>query len=305
MPNLALALPTPGDSCYNGGDDRRWESMMMRALICFFVGLTICFCASCGSGKKPAAAAKSLTGPEYQGNKYYFGFGAAGRFAMRHKHNQAMYDVLHTHDIFTKAVGGDYIGIKEIGNHVNRGLILDRWQRLADVMNQEDMYIQYSTSHGLPERLAVGVSYEEIRDNALRYPAKEIIIFTMACKSGALVDSFNEQRERWQDFAEQGRTLFVMSSSSAAGFSYSGPGRDPDEPNGPRGSAGSAFGHALWKALIGYADGFGRFGVRDGYLSLGEIRDFTIWKTRRLGRQVPQVTGVYDPGLIMSRVPLL
>jgi hypothetical protein len=146
------------------------------------------------------------------------------------------------------------------------------------------------------------VSYQDIRDNALAYPAKEIIIFTMACHSGGLVDSFEERRSEWANWQEQGRTLFVMSSSRVSENSSTGPGTDPEEPNGASGSAGSAFGHALWKALIGYADGQ-IDGVKDGFLSLDEIREYAIQRTHELSFQTPVATGVYNGALIMNKVP--
>jgi len=94
----------------------------------------------------------------------------------------------------------------------------------------------------------------------------------------------------------------VMSSARPDETSVTGPGTDDDEPNGPNGSAGSAFGYSLWKGLIGYSDGFVD-GVKDGFISLGEIRDYTRWKTMDIGGHTPQITGVFNPSLIMNRVP--
>src|SRR5688500_2689109 len=58
---------------------------------------------------------RSLTGDDYTGKKYYFGWGAAGFGDPQMMHNEVKYDVLHTHDIFTKDVGGNYIGTQMIG----------------------------------------------------------------------------------------------------------------------------------------------------------------------------------------------
>ncbi len=67
-------------------------------------------------------------------------------------------------------------------------------------MTADDMFVQYSSGHGSTSGLGVGVTYEEIRDNALAYPAKEIIIFIMACHSGGLVQSFNDKKDTWQNW---------------------------------------------------------------------------------------------------------
>jgi len=245
---------------------------------------------------------RSLTGDDYTGKKYYFGWGSAHPKDPNLMHNEVKYDVLHTHDIFTQAIGGNYLGTKLIGPNVNRDQIYAEWNRIKDVMTPEDMYVQYSSGHGHQTALMVGVTYNEMRDMALSYPAKEIIIFTMACKSGGLVDAFNNKKSVWQDWGAQGRTLMVLSSSKTSQNSATGPGTDKDEAGGPKGSAGSAFGHALWKSLIGYADGFVD-GVKDGYISLGEIQKFTVYRTKQLGGHTPVSTGVYNDGLIMNKVP--
>jgi hypothetical protein len=278
--------------------------MKTRTLLSVCVLSSITYLATaCGPSEGDAASlTRSLTGDDYTGHKYYLGWGAAGSGDPSMMHNEVKYDVLHTHDVFTAQVGGSYVGTKEIGSQVNGSTIRGHWTRLGQMMTADDMFVQYSSGHGSQSGLGVGVSYDQIRDNALGYPAKEIIIFTMACYSGNLVDSFNRARSRWENFGEQGRTLLVMGSSASHDTSSTGPGTDPDQPNSPYGSAGSAYGHALWKALIGYADGYVD-GVKDNYLSLEEIVEFTKWKTQQVGGHDPQVTGLYNPALIMNRVP--
>jgi hypothetical protein len=266
------------------------------------VTLSFGFLLGCGAKQNDFSLVRSLTDGDYTGKKYYFGWGAANRGDPSDMHNEVKYDVLHTHDIFTKEVGGNYIGTKEIGPQVDENIITQHWDEIGGVMGADDMYVQYSSGHGYEEGLGVGVSYDQIRDNALAYPAKEIVIFTMACHSGGLVDSFNDKKSQWQDWQSRGRTLFVMGSSETWENSSTGPGTDEDEPDGPYGSAGSAFGHSLWKALIGDGDGYGN-GVQDGYLTLSEIKDFTINLTEDIGGHTPVVTGAFNGNLIMNRVP--
>jgi hypothetical protein len=242
---------------------------------------------------------RSLTGPDYTGKKYYLGF---GDYLSGFMGNEVKYDIAHTHDIFTKEIGGSYIGKKVLGSQVGYEELMQKWQELKEVMTEKDMYVQYSSGHGSHTGLEFGPSYNQIRDNALSYPAKEIIIFTMACYSGNLVNSFNQKKQVWQDWQSQGKTLMVMSSSRADETSSTGPIHDDAEPNGPSGSAGSAFGHALWKALVGNADG-AVDGIKDHFLSLAEIRDYTIKKTIQVGEHTPIVTGAYNGNLLMVKVP--
>lgn len=273
-------------------------SIFQNTLLVFAVTLL----ASCGEIRRSASLTRSLTGDDFTGKKYYLGWGAAMSSDPSHMHNEVKYDVLHTHGIFTNQVGGNYLGTTDIGSQVNRSIVTKQWQALAQKMTPDDMFVQYSSGHGSRSGLAVGVSYNEIRDNALSYPAKEIVMFTMACYSGNLVNAFNNARTRWENFPQQGRSLLVMASSSASESSSTGPGRDPDQPDSPYGSAGSAFGHALWKSLIGYADGY-IDGVKDGYITFEEIVEFTKKKTKDIGGHTPQITGAYNGNVIMNRVP--
>jgi hypothetical protein len=247
----------------------------------------------------PEGMNRSLTAVGYTGKKYYLGF---GDFLSGFMGNEVKFDIQHTHDIFTKDLGGNYLGTKLNGSGMDGSDLKQKWAELKQVMTADDMYVQYSSGHGSTSGLEFGVSYDQIRDNALSYPASEIIIFTMACHSGYLVTSFDKKKSVWQDWQKQGRTLMVMASSKGSELSSTGPGTDTQEPGGPNGSAGSAFGHALWKALIGHSDGF-TDGVKDGFIALGEIRDFSIWKTKKLAGHTPQVTGAYQTSLVMNRVP--
>ncbi|MFM8314801.1 MAG: hypothetical protein ACKOA8_10985 [Deltaproteobacteria bacterium] len=242
---------------------------------------------------------RSLTGPDYTGKKYYVGF---GDYLSGFMGNEVKYDIAHTHDIFTQEIGGSYLGSKVHGSQVGETALVQKWNELKGLMTEKDMYVQYSSGHGSHTGLAFGPTYNEIRDNALSYPAKEIIIFTMACYSGNLVNSFNQKKTVWENWQSQGRTLMVMASSRPDEESSTGPITDSEEPNGPNGSAGSAFGHSLWKALIGYADG-SVDGIKDHFLSLAEIRDFTIKRTQELGGHTPVVTGAYNGNLLMVKVP--
>ena len=164
--------------------------------------------------ESPNRDGESLTGNGYTGSKYYFGWGVNDN-GDPEMDNEVQYDVIHTHDIFTKAVGGNYIGSTLIGDVATGDAIKSQWQALTSKMTAGDMYLQYSSGHGYPGGLEAGVDYDDIIDAALAMPAKEIVIFTMACYSGGLVDAFNAAKDRWAGFAASGRTLFVMASSEA------------------------------------------------------------------------------------------
>ncbi len=264
---------------------------------------TVAALAVISCGKDPGTSRLgSITEPGYEGKKHYFGW---GEYLSGFMGNETRYDVQHTHNLFTSVHGGDYRGRQLTGRPFDEEDIRREWDAIRANFSTDDMYVQYSSGHGYHDGLAVGVTYDQMRDYALSLNARETVVFTMACYSGNLVDSFNERRAEWDGYQAAGRNLFVMASSERDDTSSTGPGRDPDEPNGPNGSAGSAFGHALWKALIGYADrkGNGMTGNGDGKISLQEIINFTVRKTQQVGGHTPVYTGSYDPALVIAKVP--
>jgi len=275
--------------------------MIHRFMLASAVSAVALCQAACGKNPRTANLS-SITDPDYTGTKHYFGW---GEYLSGFMGNETKYDVTHTHDLFTSGLGGDYEGRKLTSREFDQDDIQREWNSIRDNFKPEDMYVQYSSGHGYNDGLAVGVRYDEMRDYAMSLNAHETIVFTMACYSGNLVDSFNARKREWENHRAEGRTLFVMASSESDDTSSTGPGRDPDEPNGPDGSAGSAFGHALWKALIGYADrkGNGMTGNADGKISLQEIINFTVRKTQQVGGHTPVYTGSYDPALVIAKVP--
>jgi hypothetical protein len=276
--------------------------MTMRSILA--ISGVAMLAAACGTHPQ-ASGTKSLTGSDFHGKKYYFGWGMNDN-GNDEMDNEVKYDVVHTDNIFTKDVGGDYIGTTLIGqDQVNGDTIKQGWKTIAAEMQPGDMYLQYSSGHGYEGGLAAGVNYDDIVNATLNTPAKEVVIFTMACFSGGLVDTFNNHKDVWGNWQSQGKTLFVMASSKADEESSTGPGTDPDEPNGPDGSAGSAFGHSLWKALIGYADKSASGGNGDGIITLGEIVKYVSADTQQEGNQTPVWTGAYDENLPIAKVPTL
>lgn len=235
----------------------------------------------------------SLTMEGFPGKKYYMGWGVAGRGDPNMMHLEVSSDVKHTHEIFSKDVGGNYESYVKTGLEVNGSYIKDTWEEIKDLTNKEDMYIQYSSGHGSPTGLGAGVSYKEIADYVLSLDVEERVVFIMACYSGGLTEEFERRKSEWGK-----GDLFVLASSKRSESSSTGPSSDP-EADGPRGSAGSAYGHSLWKALLGDSDGFVD-GVEDNYISLEEIAAYTTYLTKRLGGHTPQLTGQFDGMKIMS-----
>ena len=171
-----------------------------------------------------------LTDDQYPGKKYYVGFGDELSGEMG---NEVTYDIKHTHDIFTQQLGGwSIIGTTLLGNDVGASDLEQKWQQLKSQMTSDDMYVQYSSGHGSPTGLLFGVSYNEIAQNVLSLPARELIVFIMSCYSGTLTESFDAQKNVWQDFDQKNRTLMVLASSEPSEESETGPAPTPMNPRG-------------------------------------------------------------------------
>lgn len=266
--------------------------------------ITLALAALTACGQRPVtsgggAAAKSLTLADAPGKKHYFGWGQVLDGFMG---NETKYDVKHTHDIFSSGAGGNYEATTLVEEDFGTREVQSSLKKIAEQTGKDDMYVQYSSGHGYEGGLAVGGDYSTMVDTLMSMKAKEVVVFTMACFSGSLVDEVKGRKSEWSDWKSQGRTLFVMSSSTAKQESSTGPRTDRQEQAGVDGSAGSAYGHALWKSLTGEADG-ALDGVKDGFISLGEIAVYATALTEEIAGHKPEVTGIYDANVIMNKVP--
>ena len=276
------------------------RAIIFRSFLCAGCTLVLLNCGAASSSQNSPSVIKSLTSEKFVGKKYYLGYGGQAEGSQT---NEIIYDVKHTSDVFTSLNGGQYIGKTLLDPEATRESVLGAMTDIKNRAGAEDMYIQYSSGHGFESGSQAGgdmLDYSEIRDQVLGMKVKEAVVFLMACHSGGLPESFNERRSDWQKWPEQGRSLFVMSSSTIDEMSSSGPDTDSDESAGESGSAGSAFGHYLWKSLLGYADGYVD-GVADGFISLEEIGTYVTAKTAENFGHTPQITGAYNPYAIMNK----
>src|SRR4051812_25224245 len=103
-----------------------------------FIALSmVALVSSCGPADY--STIKSLTGPDYHGKKYYFGWGVNGN-GNPWMDNEAKYDVVHTNAIFTSTAGGDYVGKTLIGeDEVSGSAIKDYWKSLKETTTKDDM----------------------------------------------------------------------------------------------------------------------------------------------------------------------
>lgn len=214
------------------------------------------------------------------------------------------------------------IGTEKPGPSVSCEMVCARLQKWSSTMDTNDIIVIYSHTHGLktdvnragglllgrsqPENPLV-LSWPDYAEQLLNLPAKTVVVLTMACHSGALVDYLNtdeKTKSLWQTRKESGRNFLVITSQDAESLS---------NPRQIDGEVINPFTYAVRKALEGKADGYrkgGTYGQPDGKITLGELADFIPDETRehtRTGDESndpkPRITGSFDPETVIAELP--
>ncbi|MHC5038141.1 MAG: EF-hand domain-containing protein [Planctomycetota bacterium] len=211
-------------------------------------------------------------------------------------------------------------GVKE---KVTGDTFRERLRQLAKTVSPQDTVIVYTHTHGRkagfeelqplggmvldhpirrPEHQGT-ILWNEYVELLLKIPAKNVLVLTMSCFSGGLVEHLDspQVRDRWKDRKpKQGRNLIFLTSQNKDRMS---------PPIVKDGEVINPFTFAVAKALAGEADGFkGKNGEsaesrrKDGKLTVGEIIDYILHTTentisehaQRWNIAKPQVTGSFD-----------
>lgn len=189
----------------------------------------------------------------------------------------------------------------------------------------QDVIVVYSHSHGLtgqfgkPGGMALDdpgvgerkrppiLAWDDYAEQLLGLPAKTVVVLTMACHSGALVEYLNSNesaRTRMQARREQGRNLLVITSQNAHALS---------NPRLIEGRLVNPFTYAVSQAFGGAADGYQRGRAEkcpDGRLTLGELVTFVVDEAKKYTRAGdtendadPQVAGCFDAETVIATLP--
>jgi len=215
----------------------------------------------------------------------------------------------------------------EVEATVNGAVFHEQLRWLTENASSEYTVIIYTHTHGIESGKAAPnhpggivldpgrrgtLPWDDYAELVLAIPARNVVVLTMACYSGGLIDAFNqaEIRQRWQDRRQvEGRNLIVLTSQNRELMS---------PPIVKNRELINPFTYALAEALSGKADGFtieeGRprvDGVADGSLTAGELIDFVLHTTGNTRSEAavrpnvaePQVTGSFDRNDILLRRP--
>jgi len=210
---------------------------------------------------------------------------------------------------------------------VTRSIFKERLKHLAETATPADTVVIYTHSHGRrsgfeeaqpfggmvldlpvrhPEHRGT-LPWDEYVDLLLEIPAKNIVVLTMACFSGGLVEYLEtpQVQARWKERRKQGRNLIVLTSQN----------KDlPSSPIVKDGEVVNPFTYAVVKAFNGEADGFalengkpGMAGEKDGRLTAGELVDYILHTTgstdseapRRPNNAEPRLAGSFDRAAVL------
>ena len=204
---------------------------------------------------------------------------------------------------------------------VTGAIFKERLEQLVATATREDTVVIYTHSHGhkngfeesqplggivmdLPVRQPMHrgtLLWDEYVDLLLKIPAKKVVVLTMSCFSGGLVEYLNSPqiKEQWKDRREEeGRSLIVLTSQNKDLLSV---------PIVKDGELINPFTSAVAEAFSGKADGFvlvngkpDKTRRRDGKLSVGEVIDFILYTTEKTTSQNPRRTNTAKPQLTGS-----
>jgi len=213
----------------------------------------------------------------------------------------------------------------EVEVKVNGAIFKKRLQQLARTATVQDTVIIYTHSHGTkggsdasrppgglvldparhrPETRGI-FPWNDYADLLLEIPAKNVVVLTMSCYSGGLVDYLDspEVKPYWEKRREeQSRNLIVLTSQN----------KDLQSPPIVKdGEVINPFTYAVEKAFLGEADGFelvhgkpAKPEPKDGKLTAGELIDYILYTTTKtpsesampLRKNIakPQLTGSFN-----------
>lgn len=179
---------------------------------------------------------------------------------------------------------------------LNRNEVLKRFTEYAEKLTENDTLVIYSHTHGLDNTIGPGgmmvqgglllgneqgskLTWSDYANVLLNLKVKNLIVFTMACYSGHLIETLNlpQFKASWENRRAEGRNFVVISSQNS---------EEKSDPALIEGQIINPMPYSLEKAFLGEADGYKdtrHTGEKDGYLTLGEIVYFTLNLTENAG----------------------
>jgi hypothetical protein len=172
---------------------------------------------------------------------------------------------------------------------------------LREKVGAQDTVVIYTHSHGLipglgidwetSDRMLIPYGWEDYAEAIVSIPAKNVIVFTMACHSGYLTAAMQKISHKWQGLRKSnGRSLIVLTAVSTEQKSKA---TDINLKTG----IGNPFNYAVRTALKGAADS-SVDGNKDGRTSFEEMVKYILKTAKEKSTNQyaePQFAGEYVP----------
>lgn len=171
-------------------------------------------------------------------------------------------------------------------------LVHERFAHYTRSLGTNDTFVIYSHGHGYP-RGTFFDNWSDFASRVLALPARDVVIFTMSCHSGALTDALQRRRAEWTGRSREGRSLVVL--TPAAAEEIAGPS--------PERTIGNPFTYAITTAAHGAADGMSGTS-KNGELEMQELVDHVLKVTHDKSRgrsQTPQFAGEFPTNAVFLR----
>lgn len=178
--------------------------------------------------------------------------------------------------------------------NLNARVVSERIAHYTRTLGTNDTFVMYSHGHGYPRGTFFG-TWSEFADRILALPARHVVIFTMACHSGALTDALKQRKAEWAGRSRDGRSLVVLTPASAVQIAGPSPVR----------GVGNPFTYAITTAAQGAADGFPG-GDKNGRVEMQELVDYVLKTTQEKSQrqgQSPQFAGDFPAGAVFVSSP--
>lgn len=209
--------------------------------------------------------------------------------------------------VLSSAVAGGRVATADVvvgASEVSPAVIRARLEAYRQTLEATDSVVIYSHGHGSTKGLVLAfdraptdmLRWHEYADLLLRLPAKNVVVFTTACHSGALADVLKSEpfASRWQGRSKAGRSFIVLTAVAADESATA-----TDVRIGDPSAIGNPFTYAVRTAIDGQADGFvgtASTGPADGITSLRELTDYVLFTAHEKARtddHHPQLAGEF------------
>jgi hypothetical protein len=197
--------------------------------------------------------------------------------------------------VLSSAVAGPGVTATEVlvgAAEVSPAIVRAKLWEYQQTLQGADTFVIYSHGHGGAKGLALAfdktpsdlLRWQEYADLLLSLPAKNVVVFTMACHSGALADVLKQEpfASRWLGRSKSGRSFVVLTAVASDETATATDGRIGDPS-----AIGNPFTFAVRTAIDGQADGFAgtaSAGSGDGWTSLRELVDYVVFTAHEKAR---------------------